>query len=207
VVIPLVVYCGDAPWDVPREFADLLPDNRELRPLALNFRYQLLDVVREPEDRPSTNSTLRDGLRVMKRMAQLERGGIQVVGDSFRVAAGLPDEFMLTTLLYIIRVAGRLGADVVLKTMRSVMPESTQDVMSRAEVELEARGLAKGLARGRMEGRREAMAATLRLILEQRFGTVPVPLLARIEESDLALLGRWIGRAVGAARVEDVFAD
>lgn len=78
---------------------------------------------------------------------------------------------------------------------------------------LRAEGRAKGLREGHQEGHREGLAAgrnegraaLLRLQLEQRFGPLPSPAVARLGEATAAELDRFAVRVLNARTLADVF--
>lgn len=84
--------------------------------------------------------------------------------------------------------------------------------MTTAE-RLRAEGRAKGLREGHREGHREGLAAgrnegrlsLLRLLLEQRFGPLPSPVVTRLREASPAALDRFAGRILDARTLDDVF--
>jgi len=58
----------------------------------------------------------------------------------------------------------------------------------------------EGEARGRVEGKRAALLLQLR----ERFGRLPAPAVAGVDDADSALLDVWFRRVLTATSLEDV---
>lgn len=96
--------------------------------------------------------------------------------------------------------AGELHA-----TFERLLQRPEETIMSTAE-KLRNEGIAKGRAEGIAEGKAEGKAESLLLLLRQRFGEIPPPVVVRLRAGTPAELDRWIGRILDAATVDDVFA-
>jgi hypothetical protein len=87
---------------------------------------------------------------------------------------------------------------------------NTRESMMVAEWKAEGRaeGIAKGMAAGRAEGRAEGLVQgerrALLTVLEQKFESeIPAGLAATVEaQSDLDVLGHWLGLAVAAESLD-----
>jgi len=68
-------------------------------------------------------------------------------------------------------------------------------------------GLKEGLKEGLQEGRRVALAETLALLLNQRFGEPDAALSGRLKTATAAQLTAWTKNVLAAASLSEVFAD
>ena len=68
---------------------------------------------------------------------------------------------------------------------------------------IERRGEARGEARGQIQG----AGLLLRGQLEQRFGPLPEPIVARLDEADAEQLLAWGRRVLDAGTLDEVFVD
>ena len=72
------------------------------------------------------------------------------------------------------------------------------------------RMIAKGRQLGLEEGCQEARQITRQLVLTQlgsRFGASPAEVEVRVRKAEVPTLERWASRILGAATMDDVFAD
>lgn len=86
-----------------------------------------------------------------------------------------------------------------------VHKETTMTTAERLRAEGRAKGLREGHREGLAAGRNEGRLSLLRLLLEQRFGPLPSPVMARLREASSAELERFAGRILAARTLDDVF--
>ncbi|MFH0944968.1 MAG: Rpn family recombination-promoting nuclease/putative transposase [Planctomycetota bacterium] len=211
LILPIVLYHGDRPWDRPLELVDLCDAEGRIRdvlgPAQPRVPLTLIDLCRTSEGRileRLANGTASCALTllVMKSIRSndiLERltAWTEIIRRARHETGGRQ---LLETLLCYLYVAPREEIDAArLQEVltRSIGSEAEELVMNTGEKLIE-----KGRIEGKIEERREALAAVLRT----RLGEIPDAARSKMATADLKSLQRWHERALTAASLEEVFA-
>lgn len=209
MVLPVVLYQGDEPWEHSTELLDLIdvdPTTAELAERFLpRFEFALDDEtevdVEQLRRRPFTRQ-----LRATVRMGQVIRThtyDVTVVldGEDIQDLRGLQEEDggqkVLHALLAYILSGSKTPMERLAEFAAQVGPETRELVVTTAE-QLEARGQARG--------RLEEAARLLKRLLARKFGPVPDRLLARVDAAPLEQLETWSDLIIDATTLDDVFA-
>jgi hypothetical protein len=104
-----------------------------------------------------------------------------------------------------------LPRDLAIEFQRQVQQHPTHKIMpyytcfeERAREEALAQGLSEGITQGVSKGQLLALRESIRDLLEERFGFIPVGIMTRLEvESDTEQLRRWNRRAATIGTVEE----
>jgi predicted transposase/invertase (TIGR01784 family) len=216
LVIPVVLYNGEAEWWAPQELADLIECFDETaKEYVPRLRYQVIDESRydldDLERRESVTAQVF-WLEKNRRRKSLERGTGRLVPLLSR-----PDDEHL-------RQAVMIWIDCVLPTRRRRRPIPKPLGLEEFKTMLEARveewnrelreeGRLLGLKEGRKEGVKEGLqqglqkgeAALLLRLLERKFGRLDRQVRARVRAADAESLLAWGERVLTAESLEDVF--
>jgi predicted transposase YdaD len=197
-ILPLVVYHGAAPWQVPRSVAECLTGAAAVRDHVRHFGYTLMDLGPIHYAQLATDPGLRAGLGALKYAFEPDLS-VETLADLFR---DLPVDGMLAQqiLAYAVRVldadANRLRA-----ALKAAQPERMEDLMGTAAEDW----LRQGEAKGRAEGEAQGKAHTLLRLLERRFGPLPDARREQVEHATNDELDRWTDRLLDAPTLDDVF--
>lgn len=212
-IVPVIVSHAAAGWSAPRSFGQLLNIPPELgsaiRPHMVDFE-MLLDDLSDARDHE-----LRQ--RVMSALARLTllslvhaRTGADFVSalmrhiDLWREVARSPNGVAsLSALLRYASIATNTPSERLRVIVQALGRQSEVALMNAAEewmMQGEARGLAKGEAKGKAEG-------TLSVLEARGLAVSPSERERILLCADLALLDRWLRRAVTVATVAEVFVD
>jgi len=216
-LVMVVMYHGAREWGIPTTFAGLYEDCDESDKLSLNFGYILVDVARiAPESMPE-HAALRAGLLALKhsQLSELRPEDAALLAEAFDRT---DEHFRKVTLTYVLRAFRGKHRGTVLDAAfenssenRKMYQTIADKLTVESRLEGEGRGIVKGKREGIIEGReiglREAKAQTLVLLLSQRFGSVSDVVAEHVRKAQEAQLDAWLRRVIGAARIEDVFAD
>jgi predicted transposase/invertase (TIGR01784 family) len=198
-VVPLVVYHGAEPWNVPSAFLGLFARAPPLGFRPLDFELLVVDVGAIPDDALSRDPTLRAGLLELKYATRAAREEV-ALGAILEALKAVP--WMLTEgWLYIIGAFGPIDRAHLLGEVRRVMPEYEEKLMSIAAQEWKA----EWKEQGRVEGLAEGQAMALMRILERRFGPASGAVRARIATAAPGEILLWLDRSIDAASMEEVF--
>ena len=216
-VVPLIVYNGEDGWRGPRRFSELVDLSPELRRVTLDFGVVLLDLGTEPIGRLSAHRTLNGGLLGLRVAAAKPSEQESLIHQTLEALAHDPSTLQLF-LQYLVRVARRMALPVLRRAIEDERSGKDQGMQTIAEYleskgfrRGERRGLEKGLARGREEGREqgreEGLRLALRQVLTRRFKRVSAASEAKIVSADERTLQAWLGRALTARSLKQVFRD
>ena len=146
VVVPLIIYNGDAPWVGPRRFSDLLEASVEVKRLSVDFEVVLLDVGAEPARALSAHPTLKGGLLGLKAAATPLTGLGPVLGQM--VGALADEESTLRFFLqYLMTVVGRDALPLVERAAQQ-QGQGKEKAMQTISEFLESKGYRRGKRQG-----------------------------------------------------------
>jgi len=224
-IIPVVLYNGETPWKEARDFTELLDIEAALRDHLLEllprFRF-LLEDLSEKEDEAlrlrSVGALVSITLLALKNARHRE----DFEGVLLSCAALLHEvnqaptgrEALNAIASYILEVSETVKAETLGQVLaRTIGKEAGAQVMTTAGEQLKEQGRQEGRKEGVQEGRREGLEKGVLLGLQQallrmlrlRFGDVPESVEQRIYSATRQETDQWIGQALKAATLDDLF--
>jgi predicted transposase/invertase (TIGR01784 family) len=203
LVIPVVVYNGGEPWNVPTDLGSLIGD---LDPSAEIYRpqlrYRLVDEAAYPrEELAALNSPVADLFRIEK-----SRDWLEVRSSVHRLRQTIPPSEAS------LRQAFETWLQKVILPRFGVSQEEASAVLTLEELETM---LAESIDRwnreireeGRQEGRQEGEARMLLRLLRLKFGPLALEIEERVRSTDADRLLEWSERVLAAERLVDVFRE
>ncbi|MEM6274960.1 MAG: Rpn family recombination-promoting nuclease/putative transposase [Myxococcota bacterium] len=227
VVIPVVLYHGDAPWRAETNIGELI-DGAGVRD-AMGELWPSFGYVVEWVNAHTEDELRASGLKAVTQLMLLAlaqaRGSENMVAVFARWAGLFADVIAQTggtqdielTARYFIEVRDIEDLEMLQVEAQLLDPRVKESVMTAAEHLLQQghekgreEGRKEGIKEGRKEGidrgRLEQQREMLRQALVKRFGDVPSSVKARIsDENSLARLMEWTFKAFDAKTVESVF--
>jgi len=193
----MVLYHGEDPWNVPREFNALYQGGASRSTVAdLNFRYELVSCWDIADAELSKHRLLRAGLLVPKYAWQPEKL-LAVTPDALLACDG-NEELVKQFLLCIAqRLRDRNQFDRLENIVHRTIPQEVPVFYSIVD---QFRDEAK------LEGKLQGKASSLERLLRRRFRRVPKATVERIYSSDEASIDVWFDRAIDAPTLKDVMA-
>lgn len=227
LVIPLVLYNGEAEWWAPRELADLIARVDEAAEAYVpRLRYRVIDegqyALKDLARRHSVAAQVF-WLEKSRERRTLDRGVTRLVP----LLSG-PDDGPLrrAVLLWIERVLapGRrrrtpipegLGQEEFKVMLEKRVEEWNRELREEGRLlglkegikEGQQKGIQKGIQKGLQKGRQEGEAALLLRLLERKFGRLDPQTRKRVRSADAQRLLDWGERVLTAERLEDVFVN
>jgi hypothetical protein len=105
----------------------------------------------------------------------------------------------------------RLYADLIYTNLNEIARAALEALMQQHNYTYQSDFAKKYVAEGVKEGTKKGIElgyrATLRTLLEQRFGALPADALARLDQADADTLDAWVRRVLTAGSLADVFAS
>ncbi|MGI9251812.1 MAG: Rpn family recombination-promoting nuclease/putative transposase [Pseudohongiellaceae bacterium] len=205
-VIPLVVYHGEQPWNVPESYADILGTNEIVdKRYSFNFRYRLInlgDIAHRNLSR--VNRELWAVLAVLRGHGRRAEGMENLVD----IVAALPDNNQKLTNLAL-RYLGQVWC-VSQARINAVVIEAKpgdigEKIMRTFVDELEDKGEARGIIKGIVVGKAEGKAETLKRQLGQKFDALPQAVEKQIEQASQEQIESWLDKILAAKSLEDMF--
>ena len=193
-ILPMVVYQGEPPWTVPREFKGMLAAPEAVLRHCLDFRYTLLDLGAVSDQELSQQRKLRTWLMALKYALRF-REHLRVLGDLLALVAQEPIEMQAPLKAYIIVT---YGAKIEKRTFEAIWSKH----MSKIDLEHASPFAREWFAEGEAKGKTEALVR----LLGKRFGDIPPRIQQVIASAALEDLDRWFDRALDAESLEAVFA-
>jgi len=207
-VLPLLAHQGPEGWTHPCEFVDLFgPVSESLRPYLPSFRHALVDLGPMDDHALSADVRLRAFLSALKyrRRPDLDDRVGLVLAD----APALKLEDLLVILKYLDPGLTARSLKAVHEALDRLGPERKERILGPLSQPYYEKGLAegeaKGIARGETKGEAKGEAKILALLLERRFGALPLQFRQRIFAADVGVIEDWVRRALDAPDLESVF--
>lgn len=204
VVIPVVLYHGDAAWTAPRRLSDLLalePDlSAAVRPFVPDFAFALDDLTRLTERglrarALSPWATMALALLAWCRGARHPERVLLRWLDTLRLLQADADGLVALTALATYLLKASAGRVAPLKVVFARLGAAAEELIVTPEEEVRRRGRREGRAvgrqEGREEGRRRGLAELLVSQLVSKFGPLTPAAHAAIEAADEQTLVRW----------------
>jgi hypothetical protein len=221
LVIPIVLYNGEAEWLAPQELAELIERIDETTEAYVpRLRYRVIDEGRFPlqdlESRQSIaarifwleqNREPRAVRHGVGRLAQLL--GNPEDGPLRRAVLGWLDQVFIPMRRKGRRIPEALGLEEFRAMLEKRVEEWNRILREEGRQEglqegLE-KGLQKGLEKGLQKGLQKGEANLLLSLLQQKFGRLDSQTRRRIRSADAEKLLDWGLRVLTAERLEDVF--
>ncbi|MFZ1397957.1 MAG: Rpn family recombination-promoting nuclease/putative transposase [Candidatus Promineifilaceae bacterium] len=211
-IIPLVIYHGEAVWQVPTEFASILTAEAELRPYLPNFHYLLGDFSHLSDEVIRGQIWLQVSLSVLRAMfnprlrAELDEL-IELVFQLSNKRTGL--EYIRTILYYLSGATERVSRQDLQQALLQQGAEGKQ-LMNTIAQEYIQQGIQQGKQEGIQEGMEAALRQTIVELLHLRLGIPEAKFhnrLAQIQKLDnLRLLVHRAGTVDDVAQFEQALA-
>jgi predicted transposase/invertase (TIGR01784 family) len=212
LVVPVVLYHGDRPWNRSTELIDAFELGGELaaavRPYVPTYRFILDDLCATSDEqllRRSLTALAAVVLAVLKHgprstMLASLRKWLEPLTALSRSAQGLA--YLETLAYYIYLVNPSVGRE----ELGGFMQEHVNDNAERAVMTAGEKLIQQGHAEGKREGRAQEAARSVLAVFDARGVAVPDEVRRRIEAcTDVSELERWHRAAVVAAKPGDIF--
>jgi predicted transposase/invertase (TIGR01784 family) len=211
-VVQILVHHGPSGWTSSKEFQDLFGDAPvELLRFLPACEHVVIDLIRTPDEDLSSDLRLRVRLKALKYVLHPD---LPALLDLILAEAALldPMEFALV-VRYLVVGSRRIGETMLRESLRRVVPERAEELMTtwlqRYIDEGMAKGFEQGMQQGMQQGRAEGEArgeakAVIR-VAEKRFGPLPTLLKERILSADAATIEAWLDRVAEAPSLKAVF--
>jgi hypothetical protein len=192
LIIPMVVYHGAEPWNVPVDFAALFDPDEALAGIVPGFRYFLSDLGAQADHELSRFALLRSGLMALKHAT---RGSGIVSIEAIVTAEIWHDLFCGVVIKYIFRAFRKIDRDEVVRLLTRIEEEAGPIMVSNIAQEWIDEGKALGEVR------------MLTHLLARRFGPLPTEVTARMKDANTEALETWGEKLLDARSLDEVFAS
>ena len=229
-ILPLVLYTGERPWNVPLQVSELLDKAPAgLRIYQPQMRYLLLDegkLVSQgglPRDNLVTllfqlehNQGLEHIQEIVQTLILLTQGQAHqelslAFGHWIRhvlLPRSLPDNTALphvTNLQEVTTMLTTHSRDWSYRWKQEGRLEGRQEGRLEGRQEGRLEGRREGLKEGLFEGSRESASIILNNLLRRKFGALPVNISERINAAETEQLQAWSLNVLDAETLNDVF--
>jgi predicted transposase YdaD len=160
VIIPMVVYHGAEPWNVPLGFSalfdpDLFDPDGALAGIVPDFRYFLSDLGSQADHELSRFALLRSGLMALKHATR----DADIVSIEAIVTAEIwHDLFCGVVIKYIFRAFRQIDRDEAVRLLTTIKEKAGPAMVSNIAQEWIDEGKALGLLQGIVEGMEQGVA-------------------------------------------------
>ncbi len=201
-VMSMVVYNGEATWNVPLSLSLATDADEELRPWLPDLRYTLVDLGRIDDGRLSREQVLRIGFLILKHGAR-EADLRETLLTLGRAALALGFDDLVALVRYVLAEPNEVEGRVLRDVLAEIVPGKEERIMSIAAEQWKAEGKVEGMVLGQRDGQ----ARSLIRLLEKRFGPVPEAVRARVTAAEIDVLDQWLDRVLDAPTLDAVFGD
>ncbi|MCB9744667.1 MAG: Rpn family recombination-promoting nuclease/putative transposase [Alphaproteobacteria bacterium] len=227
LIIPLVLYHGEAPWSAPLDLAELIELPEGLRPALAealpHLRHALLDLSAIPEEVLTRGALVALVLLLLKQQAKgdlvehmdrwretlrraVEEGGlraVEIVTHYTLIVNTRPDTLPRLAQLTG-EVLGETAQEKVMTAGELLIEQGRIEGLQRGRREGRQEGREEGREEGLAEGRRAQAADSLLRMLKLKFGEVPDDVRIRVGSATLQSLEAWTERIFSGTSPEDV---
>jgi predicted transposase YdaD len=213
-ILPLVLYHGRQPWNIPTSILDCLDTDDDVREWLRDLRYQVRDLGPMPYPERSADPAVRAALGALCAVFVRDLAPSELA----RILRDLPDGEALErqVLVYIVRhyAITETQFRAALAAAKPAREESLHMTVAQEWIErgIEKgiqegmqRGMQQGIEKGVHQGFAQGQAAAVIGILEARFGVVDQRFRQRLAELDADALRPLIRRAVTIDSVAALF--
>ena len=215
MIIPVVLYHGQAPWSEPRLFGDVLAVPPGVRPAVerylVQFAYLLHDLSEISDDELRDRAMMTAVARLVALCFKHARTSpdfmtvfgrwMNVVREVVQAPNGL--SALAQVLCYILQVSEHVERDELKALLaREIGPETEEAIVTAGQLLIE-----QGRQQGRQEERQRLQELLIHL-LRQRFGdAVDAPVERRIAMASIEQIETWTRRVLSVATLGELFAN
>ena len=151
-VLPFVFHHGERSWNLPRRFADFMKVPEVLRPVALDFEPEVLDVGPVPDEEIRRAIRQPEALVPVLALKHIFDGLEEVLVSVLPLLGSLGGEGKQVVLNYLLRYHGIENPETLKKISEKLVEE--EHMPNVVDILIEE-GLQKGLEKGLQEGRQK----------------------------------------------------
>ena len=220
VIIPLVVYHGQANWNIKPALSEMISGYDELPPdikvLIPDYAYLLYDLSRFTDEEIKGRLESKIAMTVLRDIMKKD---LDAVLKSLYLLRELKDkgvgsDYFDIVMRYIFSARSDLTIDNftdLVKKIETVYPEGSEKVMTLAELFRQEglekgleKGLEEGLERGMEKGETNALSRTVIKFLVRKFDFVPEDLKQGISKLDAPTLDKILDRVFDFENLDEV---
>jgi predicted transposase YdaD len=206
VVIPLVIYHGDKPWDEPTSLRHKIPATRQLSGFIPDMQAIVIDFSRQSPDIFSQPPELEARIRTLQlaRRAELQFDSVVAIFRLLQFWREIAShkEALNDIILYLCQVFDARRLKWFQQAIRTGLKIDAENQMPTCYEALIEQGLEQGLEKGRAEGREEGLLMgrirTLQEVLRQP--VTPQQTLATLPLQQLQSLATQLQELLEATR-------
>jgi hypothetical protein len=215
MIIPIVMYHGQAPWSEPRLFGDVLAVSPSVRPAVepylVQFAYLLNDLseISDDELRARAMTAVAKLVTLCLKHARTSTGFMGILSrwmDVVREVVQAPNGLsaLAQVLCYILRVSEHVQREELRALLASkIGPETEEAIVTAGQLLIE-----QGFQEGERAGFQKGERATLLRQLRHRFGDqVDNQVEERVATAPIERIETWTIRMLSAATLADLFAN
>lgn len=207
-IIPIVVYHGQRPWNVPTDFGGLFRGPEALRSYWPAFRYQLLDLHSRPPAQVIGDLRLRLPLLLMQAIFRADLPTQLVAITS--LLRHHPDPAFVQTMLmrllsYVMQASDAVTREQASAALEAAEPQQGASIMPTLAQQWLDEGRVEGRTEGLQEGQVQGTLTGIEVALDLKFGAAGLALLPEIRTiQDVVLLRSVLSAIRGAASVDEL---
>jgi predicted transposase/invertase (TIGR01784 family) len=225
MIIPIVMYHGQAPWSEPRLFGDVLAVPSSVRPAVepylVQFSYLLNDLseISDDELRARAMTGVAKLVTLCLKHARTSPDFMGILGrwiDVVREVVQAPNGLsaLAQVLCYILRVSEHVERDELKALLaHQIGPETEEAIVTAGQLLIDQgfqdgfqQGERAGFQQGERAGFQQGERATLLLLLRHRFGNqVDKHVEERVATASIERIETWTIRVLSAATLADLF--
>jgi len=217
IIMPVVLYHGDAPWSVPRSFEAILdlpePLAPQLQAYLPRFDY-LVDDLSQTSDQQLRDRAMTAAATLATACFKYARSAPDLLerlhnwADLMREVVSAPNglDALAQLLRYALMVNDHLEPEALYDFLEHNVGAQAKETAMTAGQRLIQQGKLEGIEQGIEKGIEKGERQLLRRLLERRFGDdVDADVQARIANATTEQLEAWADLVLSATTLADVF--
>ncbi|HWU86120.1 MAG TPA: Rpn family recombination-promoting nuclease/putative transposase [Kofleriaceae bacterium] len=223
MIIPVVMYHGQAPWSEPRLFGDVLAVPPAVRSVVkrylVQFAYLLNDLseISDDELRARAMTAVAKLVALCFKHARTSPDFMTILGrwmGVVREVVQAPNGLsaLAQVLCYILQVSEHVEREALKALLaREIGPETEEAIVTAGQLLIEQgvkQGIEQGVKQGIKQGFQQGERAALLRLLRHRFGDeVDNYVEERVATAPIERIETWTIRVLSAATLADLFAN
>jgi predicted transposase/invertase (TIGR01784 family) len=203
-IIPILIYHGQRPWNVPTDFGGLFSGPEALRAYWPAFHYQLLDLHGRPPAQVTGDVRLRLPLLLLQAIFRPDLPA-QLVAIAGLLRQHSDQVLVQTLLLRLLSYAVKASDAVTRVHMEAALLAAEPQEGANIMPTLAQQWMAEGRVEGQVQGTRFGLLTGIEVALDLKFGAAGLALLPEIRAiPDVALLEAVLGAIRDAVSVDEL---
>jgi predicted transposase/invertase (TIGR01784 family) len=205
LVFPMVLYTGEKPWKAPRDIMELFGNHSDLAHQVFLQPYVLIDVQQRKDDdlRKHLWSGMLEFALKHQRRCNFEAFLKKLFPWLNDIEIEQGENFAKIVLTYVLNGIEKSNEAVFIAQANKFLSDELRDEIMTIAQQIEKRGIQAGIQQGLIQGEFKFLTR----LIQRKFGALPAPYLARVQQADAETLLKWGEKILEAKTLQEMFEE